>query len=81
MTSPDPRGSNANRQTNWPAGTEIVAVSALKPYARNARIRIFSHTLVEVMANGQKETMDRQTALLNKMFESAMKGGVTTPWT
>jgi DNA modification methylase len=37
MTSPDPRGGNTNRQTNWPAGTEIVAVSALKPYARNAR--------------------------------------------
>ena len=37
MTSPDPRGGNTHRQTNWPAGTEIVTVSTLKPYARNAR--------------------------------------------
>ena len=37
MTSSDSNGSNTHRQTNWPAGTETVAVSTLKPYARNAR--------------------------------------------
>ena len=42
-----------------------------------ADIRIFSHTLVEVTANGHMEMMDRRTALLNKMFESAMKGKVS----
>ncbi len=38
---------------------------------------IFSNTMVDIVANGQKETMDRRTALLNKMFESAMKGKVS----
>ena len=42
-----------------------------------ADIRIFSHTLVEITANGQMEMMDRRTALMNKMFESAMKGKVS----
>ena len=40
-------------------------------------IRIFGHTLIDISANGQKETMIRRTALINKMFESAMKGRVT----
>ena len=40
-------------------------------------LRIFANTLVDIVANGQKETMLRQTALLNKMFESAMKGKVS----
>ncbi len=40
-------------------------------------IRIFGETLVDVVANGQKETMTRQTALLSKIFESAMKGRVS----
>ncbi len=40
-------------------------------------IRIFGNTLVDIVANGQKETMDRRTALINKMFESAMKGRVS----
>ena len=40
-------------------------------------IRIFGHTMVDVLTSGQKETMDRRTALLNKMFESAMKGKVS----
>ena len=40
-------------------------------------IRIFGHTLVDVVASGQKEMMDRRSALLNKMFESAMKGSVS----
>ncbi len=46
-------------------------------YLDLADIRIFGHTLVDVVANGQKETMDRRTALLNKMYESAMKGKVS----
>ncbi len=33
-------------------------------------IRIFGHTMIDVLTNGQKETMDRRTALLNKMFDS-----------
>ena len=40
-------------------------------------IRIFGNTIVDIMANGQKESMDRRTALINKMFESAMKGKVS----
>ena len=40
-------------------------------------IRIFGNTLVDVVANGQKETMDRRAALLHKIFESAMKGKVS----
>ncbi len=42
-----------------------------------ADIRIFSHTLIDFVVNGQKVTMDRRTALNNKMFESAMKGKVS----
>ena len=42
-----------------------------------ADIRIFGNTIVDIMANGQKESMDRRTALLNKVFESAMKGKVS----
>ena len=38
----------------------------------------FGNTLVDVRVNGQTETMLRRPALLNKMFESAMKGSVTT---
>ena len=41
-----------------------------------ADIRIFGHTLIDFVVNGQKVTMDRRTALNNKMFESAMKGKV-----
>ncbi len=37
----------------------------------------FGNTLIDVRANGQNETMLRRAALLNKMFESAMKGSVT----
>jgi len=40
-------------------------------------IRIFGHTLVDVVASGQKEMMDRRSALLNKMFQSTMKGSVS----
>ena len=48
-----------------------------KVYLDLADLRIFGHTLVDVLANGQKETMDRRAALVNKMFESAMKGKVS----
>ena len=37
MTSAASQASNVVRPPNWPAGTETVTVSALKPYARNAR--------------------------------------------
>ena len=40
-------------------------------------IRHFGNTLIEVAANGRVELMDRRTALLNKIYETAMKGGVT----
>ena len=40
-------------------------------------IHIFANTLVDVATNGGVESMNRETALLNKMFESAMKGRVT----
>ena len=42
-----------------------------------ADIRIFGNTRIDFVVNGQKETMDRRTALMNKMFESAMKGKVS----
>jgi len=40
-------------------------------------IRFFGNTVIDFNANGQKLSMDRREALLNKMFESAMKGKVT----
>ena len=40
-------------------------------------IRHFSNTMIDVAANGRIETMDRRTALLHKMYESAMKGRVS----
>ena len=40
-------------------------------------IRHFGYTVIDVAVNGQIETMDRRTALLHKMFESAMKDKVT----
>ena len=48
-----------------------------KVYIDQADIRIFGSTMIDVTANGQKETMDRRAALLNKMFETAMKGKVS----
>ena len=45
--------------------------------ARPNTIRVtffFVRTVVDIRANGHMETMDRRTALMNKMFESAMKG-------
>ncbi len=40
-------------------------------------ILFFSNTRVDILTNGQKETMSRRTALYNKIFESAMKGKVS----
>ena len=40
-------------------------------------IRHFGKTVIDVAANGQVERMDRRTALLFKMYESAMKGRVS----
>ncbi len=37
MTTLETRTDNVRRRPIWPAGTEMVAVSALRPYARNAR--------------------------------------------
>ena len=48
-----------------------------KGFLNESDIKIFGNTLVEIVANGQNETMDRRTALTNKMFESAMKGNVS----
>jgi hypothetical protein len=40
-------------------------------------IRKFASTLVPISANGQKQLMDRKSALLHKIFETAMKGNVS----
>ena len=40
-------------------------------------IRHFGNTVIDVAANGRVEMMDRRTALLLKMFETAMKGRVS----
>ncbi len=40
-------------------------------------IHFFGNTMVDVLTNGQREMMDRRTALYNKSFESAMKGKVS----
>ncbi len=37
MTTLETRTGNVRRRPTWPAGTEMVGVSALQPYARNAR--------------------------------------------
>ena len=37
MTAHEDRAGHVRRRPAWPAGTEAVAVSALRPYARNAR--------------------------------------------
>ncbi len=37
-------------------------------------IHVFRNTVIGVLTSGQKEMMDRRTALLNKMLESAMTG-------
>ena len=42
-----------------------------------ADMQIFGNTLIDVVSNGQKVSMVRRSALLNKMFESAMKGRVS----
>ncbi len=39
-------------------------------------LRHFGSTMIDVMTGGQKEIMDRRAALLHKMYETAMKGGV-----
>lgn len=67
---PNPRG----RPTK-----EVQKAKSMKPRAEcyQGDIRIFANTEVDVISNGEKETMDRQTALLNKMYESAMKGKVS----
>ena len=48
-----------------------------KSIIHESDIQIFGHTLIDVVANGQKVAMIRRSALLNKMFESAMKGRVS----
>jgi hypothetical protein len=40
-------------------------------------IRHFGNTVIEITTNGRVEMMDRRTALLHKMFETAMKGRVS----
>ncbi len=48
-----------------------------KTIIHESDMQVFSYTLVDVVSNGQKVAMVRRSALLNKMFESAMKGSVT----
>jgi hypothetical protein len=48
-----------------------------KTIIHEADIHIFGNTLVDVVSNGQKVSMVRRSALLNKIFESAMKGRVS----
>ena len=48
-----------------------------KTIIHEADIHIFGNTVVDVVSNGQKVSMVRRSALLNKMFESAMKGNVS----
>ena len=50
-----------------------------KPTVRpdQSDIYFFRGTVIDVRTSGQKEMMDRRTALLNKMFESAMTGKVS----
>ncbi len=48
-----------------------------KTIIHEADIQIFGNTLIDVASNGQKVAMIRRSALLNKMFESAMKGRVS----
>jgi hypothetical protein len=49
----------------------------LKKFLDESDLRWFGNTLIDVVTNGQMETMDRRTALNNKIFESAMKGKVS----
>jgi len=48
-----------------------------KKIIHESDLQVFAYTVVDVAANGQKERMVRRTALLNKMFEGAMKGRVS----
>ncbi len=48
-----------------------------KTIIHESDIHIFGNTLVDVVSNGQKVSMVRRSALLNKIFESAMKGRVS----
>ncbi len=48
-----------------------------KTIIHEADIQNFGNTLVDVVSNEQKVSMVRRSALLNKIFESAMKGRVS----
>jgi hypothetical protein len=48
-----------------------------KVYRDQSDLHFFGTTMVEVMVNGEIEMMDRREALINKIYESAMKGKVT----
>ncbi len=48
-----------------------------KTIIHESDMQVFSYTLVDVVSNGQKVEMVRRSALLNKIFERAMKGSVT----
>ncbi len=48
-----------------------------KTIIHEADIQIFGNTLIDVVSNGQKVSMVRRSALVNKIFESAMKGRVS----
>ncbi len=40
-------------------------------------IEHFGNTVIDVATNGRVERMDRRTALLHKVYEGAMKGGIS----
>ena len=48
-----------------------------EPVPYQGDIRWFANLMIEVNSNGERQSMDRRTALLNKMYESAMKGRVS----
>jgi hypothetical protein len=59
---PNPKGRPKKKPTMRPDQSDIY---------------VFRNTVIGVLTSGQKEMMDRRTALLNKMFESAMTGKVS----
>ena len=49
-----------------------------KVFLSESDLRTFGNMQIDIVANGEEVTMDRRTALLNKIFESAMKGKVSS---
>ena len=49
-----------------------------KVFLSESDLRTFGNMQIDIVANGREVTMDRRTALLNKIFESAMKGKISS---